>query len=115
MIDDETFTCAPDGGPWKRKLLGYLVPGLIALYAIIFGLVGGHLFLPLKHGSEIFTGFAARWLGLAYLAVASFMHFHYGWGLSEQLWPHSQRGKWISVSTFVPCFIIAVICHFKSA
>jgi len=115
MIDDETFTCAPDGGPWTRRLLGYAVPVLISLYAIIFGLIDGHLVLPSKHGSGIFTGLAARWLGLAYLAAASFMHFHYGWGLSEHLWPHSQKGKWISVSVFVPTIVIAFICHFKSA
>jgi hypothetical protein len=115
MIDDETFTCAPDGGSLKRKLLGYAVPVLIALYAIIYGLIDGHIILPSKHASDEFTGFAARWLGLAYLAVASFMHFHYGWGLSEHLWPNSQRGKWISVAAFVPCFILALVYHFKSA
>lgn len=115
MIDDETFTCAPDGGPWKRKLLGYAVPILIALYAMIYGLIDGHLVLPLKHSSEVFTGFAARWLGLSYVSVASFIHFHYGWGLSEHLWPHSQRGKWISVSLLVPFFIMAFVCHDKAA
>lgn len=115
MIDDETFTCPPDGGPWTQRLMGYAVPALISLYAIIYGLMDGHIILPLKHGGGVFTGFAARWLGLAYLAVASFMHFHYGWGLSEHLWPHSQRGKWISVAIFIPCIIIAFICHFKSA
>lgn len=115
MIDDETFTCAPDGGPLKRKLLGYAVPMLIALYAIVCGLIGGSLVLPSKHAGAEFTGFAARWLAFSYLALTSFMHFHYGWGLSEHLWPHSQRGKWLSVVVFVPCLILAFFCHVKSA
>jgi hypothetical protein len=80
MIDDETFTCAPEGGPWKRRLLGYAVPALMALYAVVFGLIDGHIILAWKNAGDVFTGLAARWLGLAYLSVASFMHFHYGWG-----------------------------------
>ncbi len=37
-----------------------------------------------------------------------------GWGLSEHLWPNSQRGKWISVAAFIPCFGLALICHFTN-
>lgn len=79
-----------------------------------YGLIGGHIILGWKNAGDVFTGFAVRWLGLAYLSVASFMHFHCGWGLSEHLWPNSQRGRWISDAAFIPCFCLALICHFTA-
>jgi hypothetical protein len=81
---------------------------------VVFGLIDGRIILAWKNAGDVFTGLAARWLGLAYLSAASFMHFHYGWGLSERLWPNSQRGKWISVAAFIPCFGLALICHFTT-
>ncbi len=111
MIDDETFTHPAEGGPWKRKLLGYLVPTLIAFYAIVYGLVVGHIILPIDEYKGALNGNAARWLGISYLAVAAFMHFHFGWGLGSTLWPHSQKGKWISVFIFVPSLAVALYLH----
>lgn len=113
MIDDETLSCPPEGGAMKKAFLGYLVPGLIVVYAISFDLIAGHLVLPLKHSAIEFTGYAARWLGFAYLSLASFMHFHFGWGLSETLWPHSQKGKWSSLLIFLPSLFIAICLHSK--
>lgn len=114
MIDDETFTHPPDGGPLKRWLLGYCVPVLIILYAVVDGLLDGQI-ASLSRTLGDFTGAAARWLAVAYLSVAAFLHFHYGWGLSETLWPHSQRGKWTSVCLFVPTCAIAFYCQFNLA
>ena len=115
MIDSETFTCPPDGGPLKRRLLGHIVPGIIIAYAVLFGLIGGHLHLPSRRSTVEFTGYAARWLGLSYLSTASFMHCHFGWGLSETSWSCSQKGKWISASAFLITIIIAFHCHSKLA
>jgi hypothetical protein len=111
MIDEESLSCPPEGGALKRQLLGYLVPAVIALYAIVYGMIIGHIILPIDESKGALTGNAARWLGIAYLAVASFMHCHFGWGLSSTLWPYSQKGKWISVYFFAPSLVIALYLH----
>lgn len=96
MPTHEIFTHPPSGGKGIRLFLGYIVPAGIAAYAIIAGLIDADIIIPIKRAGSV-EGGSARWLGVTYLSVAAFMHFHYGWGLSEKLWPHSQRGKWISV------------------
>lgn len=108
MIDDETFTCPPEGGRFKKWLLGYAVPGLVVLYAMFYGVFDGKLSLPLKHGSIEFEGNSARVLAVSYISLASFMHFHFGWGLSDRLWMRSQRGKWISLGLLISTATLAV-------
>jgi hypothetical protein len=105
MINEEDVHCAPEGGPWKRRLLGYVIPTFIVGYALI-GFVEADVDLFVRHPID-FTGLAARLLAISYLAVAAFMHFHWGWGLSQRLWPHSQRYKYFAIACFVPFFVLA--------
>ncbi len=104
MIDDEDILCGPDGGDWKRRLLGYCVPAIIAAYAV-FGYVAEKVFFP--RAGIVFTGYAAKFLALSYLAGAFYLHFHYGWGLSERLCMRSFRPKIFAIAAFLLFFVAA--------
>jgi hypothetical protein len=108
MIDDETFTCPPEGGAFKRWVLGWITPAAIAFYSVLCGFLDRRIELPGKWSSSEFSGTAAISLASSYLAVAAFTHFHFGWGLSERLFHLSQRGKWASVAVFVSTFAAAL-------
>ena len=111
MIDDEDILCGPDGGPWKRRILGYCVPAIIAAYAV-FGYVTEKVIFP-KEGM-VFVGYAAKFLALSYAAAGCYLHFHYGWGLSERLCMRSFRPKIFAIAVFLLFFVAAFYFHFVS-
>ena len=108
MIEDEDIFCAPDGGTWKRRLLGYCVPSIIAIYAV-FGFLTEKVFFP--RGGIVFVSYAAKFLALSYASAACFFYFHYGWGLDERLCMRSFRPKIFAAVVFLLFFVAA--CYFQ--
>jgi len=108
LNDEEDILCAPTGGTWKRRILGYCLPSIIAAYAV-FGYVTQKVIFP--RGDMAFVGYAAKLLALSYVAAAFYFYFHYGWGLSERLCMRSFRPKIFAIAVFLLFFVTA--CYFQ--
>lgn len=108
MIDDDDYISAPDGGPWKRRLLGYCAPLVIVAYAVYGYLIQKVIF---PRGGVFFVGYAAKFLALSYVAGAFYLYFHYGWRLSERLCMHSFRPKYFAIFSFL--LFIVTACYFQ--
>ena len=78
----------------------WLAGVILAAVPIIYGIIciqRGHATLFGRRAASLdVSGKAGFWLAASYIAVGSFLHFHYFWGLSERLWRFSQAGKFTS-------------------
>src|SRR5437660_10788179 len=78
----------------------WLAGVILAAVPIIYGIIcihRGHATLLGRRAASLdVSGKAGFWLAVSYIAVGSFLHFHYFWGLSERLWRFSQAGKFTS-------------------
>ena len=99
----------PDGGRWTKWLGGYVFAGAVFLYGV-YAIVVGAAWLPAGGSSGDFTGLTARWLGIFYLGLAARMHFHWGWGLDDRLWPHYESARALTWWWMLPSFAIFVLC-----
>ena len=110
--DAEDLAEGPSGGRVSQWLAGVILAAVLITYGIIC-IHRGHATL---FGSRVanldVTGKAGFWLAVSYIAVGSFLHFHYFWGLSERLWRFSQAGKFASVLVFLPSFLYALYLIF---
>lgn len=96
-----------DGGPFAKAFMGYFIPGLIALYAV-YAIVIGETMIPLK-GLPTAPGFAGCLIAFMYVGVAAILHFHWGWGLSHELWHQSVRAKWAAFCFIVACGLAMIV------
>lgn len=90
-MDDLELETIPEGGTFKKYLLGYAVPGALVAYGLTCLITGKAVLYAQR--SETFYAPAAWYLGLCYLAGASYIHFNWGWGLSPRLYHKSVRAK----------------------
>lgn len=97
----------PDGGPFSKFFMGYLAPGLITVYAI-YAMIIGETIIPLK-GLPTAPGLAGCLLALMYVGVAALLHFHWGWGLSHQLWHYSVRAKLAALGFMMLCIFALIV------
>ena len=78
----------------------WLAGVILAAVPIIYGIIcihRGHATLLGRRAASLdVSGKAGFWLAVSYIALGSFLHFHYFWGLSERLWRFSQAGKFTS-------------------
>lgn len=113
IVDDtERLANAPSGGPLKMWLAGMGIAGALAAYGIAC-VVSEEATLLVRRGSNMHvTGPAAMWIGVAWIALACFIHFHYFWGLHPKLWRFSQALKVLSLIGFLPCFLYGLALAF---
>lgn len=102
-----------EGGSVKKWLFGYLIPCVILVYAT-WAVIKGEIHLPHRSGKD-FTGTPARCLAITYLSIAIWHHFHWGWGLSHQLWPDSGRGKIAAWCLGVPATLLFIYFAFTQS
>jgi hypothetical protein len=106
--DAEDLAYGPSGGPLKQWLAGAVLAAIPFVYGIVC-IHCGHTTLFGRYGNNLdVTGVAGFWLAVAYIALGSFLHFHYFWGLSGRLWKFSQAGKIFSALVFVPTLLYAL-------
>jgi hypothetical protein len=110
--DAEDLAYGPSGGRVKQWLAGVILAAIPIIYGIIC-IHRGHTILFGRRVTDLdVSGKAGFWLAVSYIAVGSFLHFHYFWGLSERLWRFSQAGKFISALVFLPSFLYALYLIF---
>ena len=82
MFDDyEDFAYPPSGGRLKLIILGVVIPGVIAFFAIR-AWAHQEAYWPGSRGSGMTVrGEAAQALAVAYLSIGAFLHFRWFWGL----------------------------------
>ena len=96
----------------SKWLAGVILAAVPITYGIIC-IYRGHATLFGRRAASLdVSGKAGFWLAVSYIAVGSFLHFHYFWGLSERLWRFSQAGKFTSVLVFLPSFLYALYLIF---
>ncbi len=110
--DAEDLAEGPSGGRVKQWLAGVILAAVPIIYGIICIHRGHATLLGRRAASLDVSGKAGFWLAVSYIAVGSFLHFHYFWGLSERLWRFSQAGKFTSVLVFLPSFLYALYLIF---
>ncbi|MCB1225552.1 MAG: hypothetical protein KDK99_07060 [Verrucomicrobiales bacterium] len=108
----EDWSYSPSGGPWKKWLAGVVIPALFGLggwasivreKSIVFG----------QSGNAELNGPAAVSMGVGYLGLCVFLHFHYFWGLSESLARWSAIGKGIGLVAFTGGIVGMVAYNFN--
>ncbi len=97
--DAEGLAYGPSGGRMKQWLAGVLLAAVPLIYGIIC-IQRGHTTLFGSRASSNLTGDAGFWLAVAYIAVGTFLHFHYFWDLSPRLSRFSQHTKVLSLLVF---------------
>jgi hypothetical protein len=109
ILDDaEDLADYPQGGRGKQWIAGGLLAAIPIIYGVIC-IVCGHATLFGNRGSTLdVQGAAGVSLAIAYIALGSFAHFHYFWGLSQRFWGVSFPGKVISALVFVPALVYAL-------
>jgi hypothetical protein len=81
--DYEDLAYPPNGGRVKLILLGCLIPGIIAWFAIKAWLMK-EAYWPGRRGSGMLVhGESAQAMAVVYLSVAAFFHFRWFWGLIQ--------------------------------
>ena len=82
--DSEDFAYPPNGGRVKLILLGCLIPGIIAWFAINAWLMKEAYWPGGRRGPGMTVrGEAAQAMAVMYLSVAGFFHFRWFWGLIQ--------------------------------
>ena len=108
FADAEDLTDFPTGGWIKQWLLGLALPSFIIFYGICC-IRHGHTLVLGEHGnSTIVTGNVGFSFAISYILIGLFMHFHYFWGLSRNLWRFSYALKSLTVIGFVLSFLYAM-------
>ena len=109
ILDDaEDFSYEPKGGPLKQWLAGMALPLVPICYGISCFFSGQSRLFSDKGITEL-SDKPAIALAVSYIALGSFIHFHYFWGLESKLCRFSQAGKVVSLLIFLPLFIYALI------
>jgi hypothetical protein len=81
--DFDDLAYPPNGGRVKLILLGCLVPGIIAWFAIN-AWITQEAYWPSRRGSGMrLHGESAQAMAFVYLSVALFFHFRWFWGLLQ--------------------------------
>ena len=106
--DTDDFTTPPSGGRCKQWVGGMLVAAIPIIFGVKCLIRGDAVLFGNRSSSLHLTGTAATALNTAYIAFGCFLHFHYFWGLDENLCRYSQTGKTISLLVFIPCFLFAL-------
>jgi len=102
--DAEDLAYAPSGGRIKMWLVGVGV-ALIPLWYGLQCVLTEHARLWGEHGTNLdVNGSTAVALGIAYMAVGAFIHFHWFWGLNRRLEPFSGILKLLTVLVFLGSF-----------
>jgi hypothetical protein len=105
--DYEDFAYPPNGGRVKLILLGLIIPGIIAYFAIRAWLTK-EAYWPSRRGQGLIVhGESAQALAVVYLSVAAFFHFRWFWGLiqADRVF---QIGTVCSLLTFLGALIHAL-------
>jgi hypothetical protein len=102
--DAEELAYAPSGGRLKMWLVGIGV-ALIPLWYGFRCVQTEHARLWGEHGTDLdVNGSAAIALGIAYMAIGAFIHFHWFWGLNRRLEPLSVLLKLLTLLVFLGSF-----------
>jgi len=105
VLDEaEDLGYGPSGGPLKMWLAGVGL-ALIPLFYGIHSIFTERARFIGRGGSCLdLEGSTALGLGIAYLAISAFIHFHYFWGLHPRLYGFSPILKFIAVLVFLGSF-----------
>jgi hypothetical protein len=101
----------PEGGKLAKWIFGSCLPLLLIIPTAKALLAGKVLFLG--KGRLFLEGDAAIAMGIGYLAVALFAHFHWFWGLSPRLRDFSYAGKIAAIVVFCAGYGYAVLSVFR--
>ena len=108
ILDDvDDLAYAPSGSPWTKWLLGWVVPVAVVAYSLV-SMDRGSITLPGEHSSMTVMGDNVRFLAVAYIALAAFLHFHFFWSLHPRLWRCAQALKVVALITFLPCLFVVL-------
>ncbi|WP_411827797.1 hypothetical protein [Luteolibacter sp. AS25] len=114
ILDDaEDLGHSPSGGRVRQWLCGIGLAGIPVAYGINSILIGHTtLFGSRGSGGIDLRGTAGLSLAISYIALGTFAHFHYFWGLSPRLWPCSIYGKVLSLVVFPTSLLYALYLAF---
>src|SRR5262249_9134746 len=82
---------------WRDGVVLALIPVLLGLIPLITG----HFETPRGRGHLVLDGAPARALGLAAIAFGACVHFHFYWGVRDDLSSYSQLGQIGAVVVFL--------------
>lgn len=112
VLDDaDDFAYLPCGGR-VTQWVGGVGLALAFIASGVLDLRSGHALIHGRGGEIEFTGASGAALSTAYIALGTFFHFHWFWGLSETLWQYSQRLKVLALLIFLPCFLFTLYRFF---
>ncbi len=97
----ESFSTAPSGGRITRWFCGVFLALIPIRYGVRCIFIERATLWGKFHSHLTVRGTAAISLGIAYIAIGAFAHFHWFWGLHPRLQPFTDVGKLITLLVFL--------------
>lgn len=97
----ETMLDEPRDTPWNKWGCGVGIPALIALLAARVMFIQKLVTVGRGMRRLQLAGSDAWWLGLAFVGLAAWMHFHFFWTNHPKLASYAEPGKIVSLLAFI--------------
>lgn len=107
----EGLSDASSGDRIQAWVLGVVVAAALAAYGLYCILTEHAVFIAGRPAIRLTTYFGANAvaLGVAYLAVACFLHCHFSWSFRERFYGYAQIGKLVCLLGFVGGIVYLVV------
>ncbi len=107
------FQGAQPPSAWKEMWIGGIGVALIPIVYGFYCLYSGHShFFRKRHGLITLEGWEAAVLAVAYVALGTYLHFHWFWGRHPRLRPWSPRLGLAAMAVFLAGLVFTGLRHF---